>query len=177
MILKAVKFPDNYIDWIWLCMSTTSFFINLTGNFKATRGLRQRDLFSSCLFILIMEGSIQLLKWKILNSLRYPKCEHINLFSLITDELFILSKTDSPSVMVIKDALVELHTLLGLEPNLLKCEVFISRISLLEKKVITDILGMILGNLSIRYLGVPLIFGKLSYSDCGRLLDRLSTRV
>lgn len=65
-ILKSLNFPDRFINWVHLYIRTAFFSINLNGsligNFKAIKGLKQGDLLSLYLFILVMEGFTQILK-------------------------------------------------------------------------------------------------------------------
>lgn len=102
MILQRMNLPQQYLNCIRICISAASFSINmnsaLNGNFRFSRGLRQENCLLRSLFILIIEGSIQILKIKIFNSsFRYhPKCEHLILSSLaFVDDLFILSKANT----------------------------------------------------------------------------------
>jgi hypothetical protein len=46
-----------------------------------------------------------------------------------------------------------------------------------KKTRILDVLQFKEGKLPVRYLGVPLISGRLSYSDCNPLIDRLTERM
>lgn len=46
-----------------------------------------------------------------------------------------------------------------------------------KKHTISGILGMPLGSLHIKYLGLPLPNRKLSYSDCSPLLEKLSVKI
>lgn len=108
MLLRKMNTPDRYIQWIWICISTTSFSINLNvsliGHFKATRRLRQGDPLFPCFFILVMEGFAQMLKGKVLNSHfdYHPRSQQLKLSSLaFANDLFILSKTDIQSIRVI----------------------------------------------------------------------------
>lgn len=66
--------------------------------------------------------------------------------------MFILSKADSQSIMVIKEALEEFKKISGLQLNLQKCEVYIYAINSHEKWLLADTLGMLLGSLPIKYL-------------------------
>lgn len=54
---------------------------------------------------------------------------------------------------------------------------FFSEVGPQSRNILSDILGMKQGTLPIRYLGVPLISGKLSFSHCGPLIDRINARV
>lgn len=183
-MLKAMNFPPNFVRWIELCITTASFSINLngslTGNFKASRGLSQGDPLPPYLFILVMEGLTQLLEKQALsNPFSYhPKCTALNITSLaFADDLFIFSKADVNSVTSIKNTLNVFQEISGLKPNLQKSMVFTSGIKSQTQAAISCILGMQLGTLPIKYLGVPLTTGKLSHDNCRPLLDRLSAKV
>lgn len=183
LLLKKMGFPEKYVNWIWLCVSRP-FSINLNGslvgNFKSSRGIRQGDPLSPCLFVLIMESFTQILKSKIMgSSFKYhSKCKYLDLSSLaFADDLFILSKAESTSLLVVKEALMAFQSLSGLQPNLAKCEIFFSGVSPQSRISLSNTLGMKQGTLPIRYLGVPLISGQLSFSHCGPLIDRLNARV
>lgn len=96
-ILDSMNIPPKLKKWIYLCISTASFSINLNGsligNFTSSRGLRQGDPLSPYLFILVMEGFTQLLKDKIRPSTFqfHDKCNTLSIASLaFADDLFIL---------------------------------------------------------------------------------------
>lgn len=135
-ILKSMHFPTRFIKWVELCISTTSFSINLngslSGHFNATRGLRQGDPLSPCLFILVVEGLTQLLK-KASSHPQFsfhPRCARLGITSLaFADDLFIFAKADTQSVNIIKNTLEVFQNISGLKPNLQKCMVFTSGIS------------------------------------------------
>ena len=56
--LKAMRFPEKYIHWIRLCISTATFSVQvngeLTGFFDSKRGLRQDCALSPYLFVICM---------------------------------------------------------------------------------------------------------------------------
>ena len=58
-LLLLLGFPTRFINWIRVCLSTSKFSININGElvgfFSSSRGLRQGDLLSSYLFVIIME--------------------------------------------------------------------------------------------------------------------------
>lgn len=132
-ILTQMNFPHRFRNWIYLCISTSSYSINLneslTGHFKASRGLRQGDPLSPILFILAMEGFTQLLKsnTQILPFKFHPKCDSTRISSLaFADDLFILASADIPTINTIQTTLTTFGRLSGLTPNKNKCEIFIS---------------------------------------------------
>lgn len=59
MILKIIGIHPLFINWIKECVLTSSFSIcfngELKGFFTSSRGVRQRDLISPYLFIIVME--------------------------------------------------------------------------------------------------------------------------
>lgn len=183
-ILKSMNFPDNFVRWIQLCITTASSSLNLngtlTGNFKSSRGLRQGYPLSPYLFILVMEGLTQLLKRQSLTNLFsfHPKCGGLSITSLaFADDLFIFSKADYNSVSAIKSTLDLFQSISGLKPNLQKSMAFTSGVNSQVQAGIARILGMQLGSLPIKYFGVPLTVGKLSHANCLPLLNRLSIKV
>lgn len=58
-ILAEVGFPRKFIKWIMLVVTTVSYQFNINGkvsqSMKAARGLRQGDLISPLLFVIMME--------------------------------------------------------------------------------------------------------------------------
>ena len=59
-VLIAYGFDQNWIRWVMALVTSASFSILLNGSpsrsFRSSRGLRQVDLLSPFLFILMMEG-------------------------------------------------------------------------------------------------------------------------
>lgn len=116
-----------------------------------------------------MEGFTQILnqKAKDLSFSFHPKLQ-LSSF-ILADDLFILSKDNVPSILKVKEALSEFQASSGLKPNLRKCEIVSTGIPHKEKLTLSSILGMpldtlLLDTLLIKYLGLPLLAGKLSKS-------------
>ena len=59
-LLECNGFPNKWRQWIFFCLSTVRFSILINGSpcgfFKSSRGLRQGDLLSHLLFVLVMEA-------------------------------------------------------------------------------------------------------------------------
>lgn len=65
-IMSALGFPNQFVGWIMMCITTVSYSIMVNGKpterFKARKGLRQGDSLSPYLFVLSMEYLCRLLK-------------------------------------------------------------------------------------------------------------------
>lgn len=88
-ILGCFGFHTKMIDWIMICVSTTTFSINVNGElhgfFKGERGLHQGDPISPYLFTLVMEVLTLMLKRSVKeysNFRFHPKCEDLKILNL-----------------------------------------------------------------------------------------------
>lgn len=93
------------------------------------------------------------------------------------DDIFILSSADTLSIRIIKEVLDNFVELSVLKPNLYKSEVFVFGVSISKKHANSDLFGIPIGSLPIKYLGVPLRREKLSYLDCESLLDKVNNKI
>lgn len=64
-MMAAMHFPNKFIKWVQFCVSNAHFSVALNGNlegyFKGERGLRQGELMSPYLFLIVMEGFFYIL--------------------------------------------------------------------------------------------------------------------
>ncbi|XP_020259105.1 uncharacterized protein LOC109835548 [Asparagus officinalis] len=183
-MLLGLQFPNKMVDWIMTCITSPSYSISLNGSlhgyFKGKRGLRQGDPLSPYLFILGMEylsRSLDLLK----NDRQFnfhPMCRKLKISHLVfADDLLLFSKGDLNSVLKLNQCLKEFSSVTGLEPNSDKCHVFFGGVHEATKVSIKELLGIAEGSLPIRYLGMPLVCKRLSYSDCNPLLNKISNQI
>uniref|UniRef100_A0A2N9FAP0 Reverse transcriptase domain-containing protein n=1 Tax=Fagus sylvatica TaxID=28930 RepID=A0A2N9FAP0_FAGSY len=154
MSLLAVGCPAQFVTWVRECITTPRFSIALNGSlvgyFKGEKGLRQGDPLSPYLFVLAMEVFTKLLHNKV---------------------------ADIPSIKLIKEGLEEFRMLSGLSVNQSKSEVFCANVPSDLQAQILSILQFRAGKLPVRYLGMPLISGKLSYDDCVPLIEKITARI
>lgn len=89
----------------------------------------------------------------------------------------LFARADTFSPLWLKQKLSEFSGVSGLQPNLLKSQVFIAGDDEDVRNQIVQQLQITPGTLPIRYLGVPLISTKLSYSNCLPILDSIKQRI
>lgn len=93
------------------------------------------------------------------------------------NDLLILSAANVKSIMMIKNVFNEFGDLSQLSANPSRSLVFSSGVNRKEKEELKGYLRMEEVKLLVRYLGVPLIFKKLTAEDCGLLTDKVSARI
>ncbi|XP_058764760.1 uncharacterized protein LOC131638231 [Vicia villosa] len=96
-IMKELNFPQQFIDWIMVCIETVSYRYTINGQpsriIKAKRGLQQGDLISPFLFVLIMEYLHRCMA-KLQDNSEYkyhPKCAKMRITNIcFADDLLLL---------------------------------------------------------------------------------------
>lgn len=183
-ILRCMNFPPIFINWIYECISTPSFSINFNGRLegfiKGAKGIRQGDLLSPYLFILCTDVLSKMLDDTAANGLvsYHPRCKKFGLTHLcFADDLLVFTAATSSSLLGIKVALDEFYSVSGLKVSYGKSEVFCCGVPLEMQSSLAGIVGLQLGTLPVRYLGVPLSCKKLSPEDCQPLLDKIIARI
>lgn len=185
VVLVAMEFPGGMIELIMTYVSTPTYSVvalngYFEGYFSGARGLRQGDHMSPYLFILVIEAFSHMLHTYTRHNefTFHPKCEPLGISHLIfVDDLFIMSSADPMSLRYIKNAIDEFGVLSGLKPNFQKSSMFLVGISEDRKAELSQLMGMDIKELLIRYLGVPLISTRLHSRDCSAIKDRILKRV
>ncbi|KAL0283962.1 UNVERIFIED_CONTAM: Retrovirus-related Pol polyprotein from type-2 retrotransposable element R2DM [Sesamum radiatum] len=180
-VLILFGFPEQFIQWIVECVTTPSFSVCLNGAphgfFKGARGLRQGDPMSPFLFVLVMEVLTLILLQRIEQNGGFSyhwRCDRIQLFQLgFADDLLLFSKADPNSVRLFKEGLTVFAELSGLQANLQKSNLILSRSATPLRDTLLAILDFQEGHLPLRYLGLPLLASRLSVADCRPILQKI----
>ncbi|XP_043721016.1 uncharacterized protein LOC122668529 [Telopea speciosissima] len=177
-VMGRMGFSDKFIGWVKACVTTPMFSVLINGSpvgfFGGGRGIRQGDPLSPYLFTLAMEafsgimrrleidGQIKLL----------PRCKSFHLSHLIfADDLMIFVKGNCDSISASLGGLDEFAALFGLQLNKSKSSIILGGLIQASSLELLDLTGFSKTKLPIRYLRVPLVFGRLSMKDCSPILD------
>ncbi|GJU03986.1 RNA-directed DNA polymerase, eukaryota, reverse transcriptase zinc-binding domain protein [Tanacetum coccineum] len=139
-------FHRRMVDWIYTCISSTTFSICVNGEsngyFKGGRGLRQGDPISPYLFTLVMEVFTLIMAKKVENSTEFKYhtgCKELKLTHLcFADDLLVICHGSVGSINVIKESIDEFSKVSGLEPNLNKIPLITKRLGREECKQLID---------------------------------------
>ena len=105
-------------------------------------------------------------------------CEKVNLTHLtFADDLTIFCAAHESSLSFIKETIQRFGELSRLFANLGKSSIFIVGINSAEASHLAAKMGFTIGHLPVRYLGLPLLSGKLWISDCDPLIQRTIGRI
>lgn len=140
----------------------------------------QGDTISPYLFAIVMEYLNRcLMSVKEVEGFGFhPKCKRTNTIALLfVDDVLIFYKGGISLVNLIKEQLESFERTSGLVVNLEKCVTYMKGVDADQKKAIREILGMPLGTLTFKYLGVPISHKKLTYSQCLPLIEKIYSRI
>lgn len=183
-VMAGLGFPACFINWIMCCLSSAHYSILINGSphgyFKGKRGLRQGDSISPYLFVIGMEYLTRLLNQaeQVTEFQFHAHSQDMMLNHLsFDDDLMLVSRADSFSPAWLKQQLDLFSASSGLLANLSKIQVFICGAEESTKATIEQQLQFTLGDLPIRYLGVPLLASRLSYNDCLPILEKIKVKI
>ncbi|KAG7543595.1 Reverse transcriptase zinc-binding domain [Arabidopsis thaliana x Arabidopsis arenosa] len=182
--LQALGFPDKYIHWIKVCITTPSFSVQvngeLAGYFGSKRGLRQGCPLSPYLFVICMNVLSHMIDKAAQNkSFEYhPNCKHMNLTHLcFADDLMIFVKGNKKSVESVLKVFDEFATHSGLKISLEKSTLYMAGVSTTQKDEILQQFPFEYGSLPVRYLGLPLLTKKMTTADYLPLIERIRSQI
>jgi hypothetical protein len=185
-ILHKLGFSDIWINWIRVCITSTSFSVLINGSpfglFTPARGLRQGDPLSPFLFILGTEVMSRLLHHQesigLLKGIRIARnCTPIT-HLLFADDLIIFAKTTSIEASAIKSSLDSYCQWSGQAVNSSKSSVLFSKNS--TPTTISSITGILPFKPSAsvpHYLGLPLLIGRSKMEAFQPLLTKVLGKI
>lgn len=183
-VLRAMGFPSKFISWVQACITSPFFSVKINGisegYFPAKKGLRQDDPLSPYLFAICMEIFSRLMDSAACAGLVgfHPQCSKVSLTHLcFADDLLVFSEAFVESLSGVKQTLERFYELSGLRVSFPKSEIFFCAVPSSDQETLAAQLGVKIGFLSVRYLGVPLISGKLRAQDCAPLVEKITARV
>lgn len=164
------------------CVKTASYSIALNGGlhgfFHGKSGIRQGDPMSPYIFVLVMEYLSRMFKVSTTkNNFHYhPKCAKLRLTHLaFADDLIIFTRGDAHSVSIISNTLHQFGLISGLLINASK-KIFAAGITQDQFQELQNISNFSSGALPVRYLGLPLMHGKIKCSHFSPLIEKISNR-
>ncbi|KAL0561777.1 hypothetical protein IC582_002218 [Cucumis melo] len=181
-LLIAIGTPLKFVSWIRACVTSPMFSIMINGSlegfFNGRKGLRQGDPLSPFLFVMVMEVLSRMLN-KIPQSFRFHhRCEKVKLTHLtFADDLMIICAADELSISFIRECLQKFGEFSGLFANPRKSSIFVAGVNNEYASHLAACMGFVRGNLPVRYLGLPLLTGRLRSIDCAPLIQRITSRI
>lgn len=180
--LWHMNLPSKFISWITECISTPAFSIcfngRLEGFIKGAKGIRQGEPLSPYLFIPCMEVLSKMLSSAASGGLfsYHTRSKKLGLTHLcFADDLMVFTIASPSSLLGIKTVLDQFYLTSGLDASYGKSEIYCSGFPLDVQTTLASIVGLQIGTLTVRYLGVPLSYKKLSPAACRPLLDKITS--
>ncbi|PKI50218.1 hypothetical protein CRG98_029401 [Punica granatum] len=134
-VLTHFKFPKVWIEWLMACVSSTSTSILFNGSclesFIPSRGIRQGDPISPCIFILCMDYLLHLIEDKVdLQAWRGIRrtCQSFPITHLLfVDDILLMGTTSTTSISSVKFVLDAFCEESGMRINLNKSKLLFSK--------------------------------------------------
>lgn len=181
--LKALGFPDNFVHWINLCISTASFSVQvneeLAGYFQSSRGLRQGCSLSPYLFVICMNVLSKLIDEAAAKKRigYHPRCKNIGLTHLcFADDLVIFVDGTKRSVEGILEVFQKFAKISGLKISLEKSTLYVAGGSSQNHTEIKEFLFE-KGQFPVRYLGLPHLTKRMTVNDYLPLVEKIRSRI
>ncbi|KAK1416690.1 hypothetical protein QVD17_25805 [Tagetes erecta] len=162
-VMGQMGFPDIWRTWIRNCVSSTraSVLINgsPTGEFVASRGLRQGDPLSPFLFSIVMEAlsvSIRMASGSgLFNGIRLPNGGIVITHCMYADDTLFLGDWSVQNGKNLARILKCFHMASGLKINFFKSSMIGIGTTAVEEDLMINVLQCKRGKLPFQHLGVP----------------------
>ncbi|GKV37600.1 hypothetical protein SLEP1_g45612 [Rubroshorea leprosula] len=180
-ILLSLGIPSQFVNLVKACVTTPKFSVvfngNLCGYFSGEKGVRQGDPLSPYIFVVCMEVLSRMLN-KVAEEGKFayhPKCKNVQLTHLcFADDLMIFTDGSLASLNAIDAILMHFYKVSSLRVNYVKSELFCCGLSTSHTQLLAEKFGFKISTLPVRYLGVPLITGKLAKKDLRPLVSKIT---
>ncbi|RAL42508.1 hypothetical protein DM860_011126 [Cuscuta australis] len=183
-VMTGHGFPGRFVGWIIECVTTASFSLAINGGLhgfvKCGRGIRQGDPMAPTLFLFCIEYFSRLLKkmGKQRNFSYHPMCQTLEITHIaFADDLMLFSRGDLDSVGVLADALKHFSQVSGLHVNPQKSNIYLAGQIKDNKVDLLDLVQFPLGQLPVRYLGLPLTSQRASERDFAPLISKVEENI
>ncbi|XP_042964017.1 uncharacterized protein LOC122298309 [Carya illinoinensis] len=185
-VLGVFGFSSQFCDLINLCISSPWYSIMLNGTslgfFKGERGLRQGDPLSPYLFVIMQEVLSRLLKKAFVNGNigRFSQARGTPLIShlMYADDIVIFTNGGKKSMRGLMEVLNLYENWTGQVLNKNKSAIlFSNKISNTRKSSILRMTGFSEGSFPFKYLGVPIVVGRLKVCDFGDLIGNFNKKI
>ena len=185
-IMRKMGFCESWIAIIYECVSTISYSILVNGepkgNIYPTRGIKQGDPLSLCLFLLCSEGLNRLLVQAARNSsIRgYSLCKNgpqiTHLF--FVDDILLFCRARTEELQVIQKILSVYEKALGQQVNRGKTTLFFSKVVTEEtKREILTFLGVSKIKEYEKYLGLLAVVGREKKASLNYIKERVWSKL
>lgn len=182
-IFRALGFPDIFINWIHVCISTAYFSVvingELEGFFGSSRGIRQGCSLSPYIFVLVQNVLSRLLTRAVSSGRvgRHPRCDRVCVSHLsFADDILVFTNGSPSSLHETMSIMAEFASISGLHINASKSALFIGGSNPQNLILAALNYGIPVEQLPIRYLGLPLTTKSMSAHDYNPLMDKIRSR-
>jgi hypothetical protein len=184
--LEDFGFPTLTINLIMHCVTSSSLSLIWNGNrlpsFIPTKGLRQGDPLSPCLFVMCMEKLSHMIleavddsRWKLVTLSRNgPPLSHL----FFADDVLLFSKATVSQARVMEDIFTKFAGASGLKVSISKSWAFFSSVVTRSKiNTMVSIMGIRNTSSLDKYLGFPIFHGRMKRVDYEFLIDKVQSRL
>lgn len=183
-ILRAMGLPDQFIHWVYVCISTASFSVSVNGDlegfFFSSRGIRQGCSLSPYLYVIINDVLSKMLNVAALQERfgYHPYCSALGLTHLsFADDILVFSNGSPSSLRGILQVMCDFASSSGLHINVAKSSIYAAGRGRDQLGAAATVEGIKMEALPIRYLGLPLTTKSMTRVDYEPLLDKIRNRL
>lgn len=184
--MRAFGFCEQWCDLVYRCISNSWYSIFLEnkmyGYFKSSCGVRQGDPLSPSLFVIAMEWISRAINRKVEEGkIKHFSTKHgvvkIN-HLMFADDVLIFTKDCPQSLVELIQTIRDFRLISGEVLNPAKSQIFFSKNSTKDRrKQAVDVTSFLESTLPTKYLGAPLMQGRVKIEYFTYLLDNMEKRV